>query len=575
MSFALRNYQVEAEDGVRDAMRLARAVLLVLATGAGKTVIFSDIARKAALKDKRILILAHRDTLIRQASDKLTDYGVEHGIIMAGFTAMRHRLVQVASVQTLVRRLDKMTARGDRFDLIIIDEAHLSAAKSYRDVVEAFPGAKLLGVTGSPCRLDGKGLHRDLGGLYDTMVQGISIKDLIAQGFLVRPVVYASAERINLDGVKKVAGEYDSQALADVMDKPVITGSAIDHWKKICPGVPAVAWCANVQHAEHVAADFNAAGIPALALSGESTSEDRSRALKALTSGKLKIITFAMLLVEGVDCPAIGAIIMLRPTMSLASYLQVIGRGLRPIYAKGMPLDTDANRFAAIEAGPKGNRCFVLDHAGLTFRHGFADEDREWSLEGVKKKKGKKKDADEQAVALKQCDKCYLVHIPAPTCPGCGHVYPAAAGRSIEEVEGELQQITPEMQERMRVQQRSAQASAKSVDDMMTQLGYSRGRAEAIVKAREEKAAIRVALNVDLQDWQKKTGQSPHHAAGVYLSDLKMMKPKELKAVRERFDAHRLAHLGARPGDDAGFADYLQQTLLPNNSQPRGAEPAF
>ena len=568
---ALRYYQEDAERDVREAMRIAQAVILVLCTGAGKTVIFSDIARKAAMKGKRILILAHRDTLIRQASAKLSEYGVEHGIIMAGFTPDRHRMVQVASVQTLTRRLGKVKMD---FDLIIIDEAHLSAAKSYRDIVDAFPRARVLGVTGSPIRLDGKGLGRDAGGMFDVMVQGISIKELIAEGYLVRPVVYASAEQIDLSGVKKVGGDYDSSALAEVMDKPKIVGSAIREYQRVCPGVPAVAWCANVQHAEHVAAEFNAAGVPALALSGESTTEERDRALKALTRGTIKVVTFAMLLVEGVDCPAIGAVIMLRPTMSLASYLQVIGRGLRTLYAPGMPLGTVEQRFAAIAAGPKGGRCYVLDHAGLTFRHGFADSDREWSLEGVTKKKGRKKD-NEPKLDLKQCPKCFVVTEPVDVCPSCGYVHPVRQ-RNIEQVDGELQEITAEMREKIaeqeRARQRSAQAAAKSVEDMMDQLGYSRGRAEAIVKAREEKAAIRVDLIKDMQDWQKKTGQSPQQLFGIYLSDLKAYKPKALRDLRERFDAHRREHLGARPGDDAGFAEFLQQTLI---SQPSGNEAAF
>ncbi len=580
MKIALRDYQLKAEDDVRDALRTTQAVLLVLATGAGKTVIFSDIARKSALKGKRILILAHRDTLIRQASAKLMDYGVEHGIIMSGFTPARHRAVQVASVQTLTRRLKQVSLN---FDLVVIDEAHLSSAKSYKDVIDAItavsPKVRVLGVTGSPIRLDGKGLHRDQGGLFQHMVTGISIKDLIAQAFLVQPVVYAAAERINLDGVKKSGGDYDSQALADVMDKPVITGSAIEHYKRICPGVPAVAWCANVAHAQHVADDFNANGVPALALSGESTAEDRAKALKALSDGSIKVVTFAMLLVEGVDCPAIGAIIMLRPTMSLASYLQVIGRGLRTLYAPGMPLDTVQQRLAAIYAGPKGNRCFVLDHAGLTFKHGFADEIREWSLDGIVKKKGKKKDK-EPTINLKQCEKCFLVHAPSDVCPGCGYEYPVKT-RKIEEVDGELKEITAEMREKIaeqeRARQRSAQAAAKSVEEMVAQLGYSKNRAEAIVKAREEKAAIRTALIFDLQDWAKKTGQTPLDTFGIYLSDLKAYKPKALKELRERFDRHVAEYrtgIVDRPGDDQGFGDFMR-AALPTNSQPSGQEPAF
>jgi superfamily II DNA or RNA helicase len=475
----LRPYQVSAEDDVRAALRIAQSALLVLSTGAGKTVVFADISRKAADKGKRILILAHRDTLIKQASAKLMDYGVEHGIIMAGFTPSRHAMVQVASVQTLVRRLDKVKLD---FDLVVIDEAHLSAATSYRKIMAAVleqnPKCKLLGVTGSPCRLDGKGLGREAGGLYDDLVQGISIKELIEQAYLVRPAVYAPAEQIDLSGVKVIGNEYEAKSLAEVMDKPKITGDAIAQYKKICPGVPAVAWCANVAHAQHVAAEFNANGIPAMALSGEDDPAERDKALRALSSGKIKVVTFAMLLVEGVDCPAIGAIIMLRPTMSLASYLQVIGRGLRPVYAPGMPLDTVEQRRAAIKAGPKGDRCFVLDHAGLTFKHGFADEVREWSLEGVRKKKGAKK-KDEPTLAVKQCPKCFLVHEPAPVCPACGHVYEQRGGP--EHVDGELAEITPEMAEMLKAQRKREVQKAKTLEqlqELAKQRGYSEKWAE-------------------------------------------------------------------------------------------------
>lgn len=488
MTVSLRKYQDDAVVQVRVEYRSGhKAVLLVAATGAGKTVIFSYIAKSAATKGKRVLILAHRDTLIKQASSKLTDYGVPHGVIMAGFTPNPRRLVQVASVQTIVRRLKTMLARGETFDMIVIDEAHLSAAKSYLDVLAAFPTALVLGVTGSPIRLDGKGLGRHAGGVFDVIVPAISIKDLIDQAFLVRPVVYASKTQIDLSGVKKVGGDYESNSLAEVMDKPVITGSAIAQWKRICPGVPAVAWCASVGHASHVAEEFNKAGIPALVLSGGSTSDERDKALKRLADGSLKIITFAMLLVEGVDCPAIGAVILLRPTMSLSSYLQVIGRGLRTIYADGFNIDTIEGRRAAIAAGPKGDRCFVLDHCGLTFKHGFADDVREWSLDGVKKKKGKKKDEPEAPVA--QCPKCWLVHTPAPTCPSCGHVYEVKV-RRLEHVDGDLAEITPEMAAQIKRNKQSEVNGARTLEELekiAAQRGYSRGWAQALHEARRRK----------------------------------------------------------------------------------------
>lgn len=524
---SLRDYQEDFVAKVRKEMRTARAVLLVAATGAGKTVVFSYIARQSSLKGKRVLILAHRDTLIKQASRKLRDNGVQHGIIMAGFTPHPRRLVQVASVQTLVRRVEKMKAAekaaGDAaraaalkagkseaeaetaavlaeqalgFDLIVIDEAHLSAADSYKTIIDAWPKAKLLGVTGSPIRLDGKGLGLHAGGSYEVLVQGISIKQLIARGYLVKPKYFGSKEKVDLSGVGKKGGDYDTDALASIMDKPKITGSAIEEYKKTCPGVPAVAWCANVAHARHVAEQFNAAGIPALALSGEDDSAARDAALEALSNGTLKVITFAMLLVEGVDCPAIGAVILLRPTMSLSSYLQVIGRGLRPIYAPGMPLETDEDRFAAIDAGPKGRICYVLDHCDLWKKHGFAHAEREWSLEGQVKKKGKKKKQDdEEDSGLMQCKKCWHVWEPAaddaePKCPECGHVHKRKV-RKMEHADGELTEITEEMAERERKNRQREVHSARTLEELEAigaARGYSPTWARMVHQARQRKS---------------------------------------------------------------------------------------
>lgn len=483
----LRPHQVSGRDETRLQLRTNQAVLLVACTGYGKTIVAADIVKTADEKGRQVLFLAHRDTLIKQTWRKLQECGVDPGIIMAAFTPSPRKRVQLASVQTLVRRLERVK---HEFDLIIIDEAHLSAAKSYKAILARWPKAKVIGLTGSPCRLDGKGLGRHAGGSFDVMVESANTGDLVREAYLVEPVVFAPADRIDLSGVKKVGGDYDSEQLAAVMDKPKITGSAIEAWQKHCPGMPAVAWCANVSHAKHVAEEFNAAGISAVALSGEDDAAEREKALAALASGQVKVITFAMLLVEGVDCPAIGAVIMLRPTMSLSSYLQVIGRGLRAVYADGMPLDTVEQRLAAMDAGSKGRRCYVLDHAGLTFKHGFADEPREWSLEGLVKKKGAKKKAEE-TIDLKQCPKCYRVHAPADDiCPHCGHVYEVKE-RKIEHEDGELKQITPEMRKAMQRDRTIEVAKAKTMDELEAigrARGYSEGWARNIFDARKKKA---------------------------------------------------------------------------------------
>lgn len=485
MAFALRDYQETAISDVRVQFRLYQFIILVLATGAGKTVIFSHMARSAAQKGKRILIIAHRDQLIKQASRKLTEYGARHGIIMAGYTPDPLAKIQVASAQTLARRLAKITFEPD---LIVIDETHLAAAASYIKVLDRFPNAKVLGVTGSPCRLDNKPLGREHGGIFEQMVTGISIGQLIARGFLVRPVVYAPAEQIDLSGIRKTMGDYDTTALAEVVDKPKLIGDAVDQYERICSGVPAVAWCVTVAHAQHVADAFNARGIAAVMLCGEHDTDYRDDVLKKLATGEVKVVTFVGILVEGVDVPEIGAILLLRPTMSLASYLQVIGRGLRPAEGKDC--------------------CYVLDHAGLSFKHGLADEERDWSLDwGEKKKKGKAK-AKEATVDVIQCKKCYAVFSPEAAtaaaarrratepeyakdrcCPNCGEEVVSKA-RKLEQEDGELQEITPEMAERMRKNKQREVHSARTIEELLrvaAQRGYSAGWAQQVFASRARK----------------------------------------------------------------------------------------
>lgn len=501
MIVTLRDYQESAVDAVRAAYRKSfKFLLLVLSTGAGKTVIFSFIARAAAEKGRKVLILAHRDQLIKQASRKLRDYGVKHGIIMAGYTPDPVSRVQVASVQTLIRRLGKIRFKPD---MIIIDEAHLSAAKSYRDILDAFPDALVLGVTGSPCRLDNKPLGRHCGGIYDHMIEGVSIKSLISRGYLVRPVVYGAEHELDLTGIKKSMGDYNVEQLAEVVDKPKITGDAVKMYQQICPGAPAVAWCITVEHAKHVADAFSAAGIRAEMLCGEHDSAHRDRILGALETGEVQVVTFVGILIEGVDCPAISAILMLRPTLSLASYLQVIGRGLRPF--------TDRR-------GVVKECCYVLDHASLWKRHGFADEEREWSLDSEVKKKGSKKKQAETLDAV-QCKACFAVFVKAPACPCCGHLVEQRS-RAIEHVDGVLKEITPEMVEALRKSKKAEVKKAKSLEDL-ERIGAERGYSPGWAKASWESRA------------RTREKYRPTRPKEPSIDELKQMSLDELTAVAE------------------------------------------
>lgn len=415
MAVSLRAYQEDAIEGVRNAFRAGhRAPLLVAPTGAGKTVMFGYIAGEASARNKRVLILAHRKELIRQASAKLNDAQIVHGIIAPGFTPTRD-LVQVASVQTLGRRLDD--PRYEPPDLIVVDEAHHAVAGQWRTIVAAYSSARILGVTATPERLDGKGLGREAGGIFDAMVPGPTVADLIAGGYLTPARIYASAEAPDLSAVRTIAGDYDAVALANEMGKPQIVGDAVAHYARHTPGQPAILFSPSVAHAEAMADAFLTAGFRAEAASGKTDSRVRDAAIAGLGDGRVQVLCSCDLISEGLDVPAVSAVILLRPTKSLGLYLQQVGRGLRPAAGK--------------------THLTVLDHAGNSLLHGPPDMPREWSLAG-RPKKAKKDDA---VLPARQCPKCFAVFSPVPSCPECGYVFPVSS-REIAHVDGDLVDMT-------------------------------------------------------------------------------------------------------------------------------------
>ena len=564
----LRDYQEVAVQDVRVEFRKKNhPVLFVLPTGGGKTYTFSYVADSSANRGRNVCIIVHRKELLLQASASLASLGIEHGMISPDFTPKPYAKVQVASIDTLLQRLKK---RAFKFGLLIFDEAHhVISDNKWGRVYELLGKPPMLGVTATPVRTDGKGLGEHAGGVFKSIVLGPSVVELIRRGMLINPHVYASPFVPDVDEVKTDRNGKDNLvALAKLVDKPKITGSAVAHYTEICPGRRAIVFCSGIEHAKHVRDEFNAAGYRFEILVGapQMSDTERTDVNKRLRNGELHGACTVDLVSEGYDLPDLECCIMLRPTASEALFLQQVGRVMRP--------------------SPGKTECWLLDHVGNTGKlqddgtfkrkHGLPNEEREWTLDGRKKKK-KKSDQDEveDKIDIKQCPKCYTTHEAAPACPRCGHVYPVTAARSIAQVEGQLVQVTAEMQQaEERRKQASAQAAARSVEQMVKELGYSEKRAEHIVKAREEKAAIRISLINDLQAWHKRTGQSPVQVLGIYLSDLKMMKPKALADMRAKFDKHRLTHLGAQPGDDANFAEYLQDTLLPTDSQPSG-EAAF
>lgn len=535
MEIVLRPKQSLAVERVREEFSKHRRVLLVAPTAFGKTVTFSYIAASATKLGRRIVIIAHRQELIDQISGTLMWFGVDHGIISPQYTPSYRKQVQVASIQTLRSRMSKIPAEYAKFDLVIIDEAHhLLASNTFGQVYASLGSPRLLGVTATPQRGDGKGLGEAAGGLFQTLVEVTDVRELIVEGFLSDFIVYAPPVELDLSDVKVLAGDYEKKSLAEKVDKPMVIGSAVREYSKICPGVPAVVFCVSIEHCHHVAEQFCDAGFDFRVIDGSMKDADR----KALISGLGKEfhgLVSCDVISEGTDIPAITCAIFLRPTKSLGLFIQQAGRALRTIYADGFDLSTREGRLAAIAASPKP-RAILLDHAGLTYVHGLIDDPREWSLEGKKKRKSKKVD-QEQRLRFSQCPTCFSVHELAPICPACGHVYENHA-RKVEERDGELREITPEMREQMRRQKMREQGSQQTIEDMMRNLGYSRARATKVLQARLEKQDLIDGLTADMRRWYDETGRTPVETFGVKISELRYLKPKKLRELRTQVDDH-------------------------------------
>ena len=414
----LRDYQLTDVANNRDALTRHNRVLFRGATGSGKTVMFAHMAIKGAEKGNRVCVIVHRRELLDQIGKaldaqkpRLSKNYPMYGVIASGEDEVPHE-IQIATIQTLARREFR-----DRFDVIIIDEAHHAPANQYLKVIEANPNAKVLGVTATPCRMGGYGL----GDVFDVLVeQSLSVKELIEQGYLADVDVYSHpVSAIDVSGIKLRGGDYRNEELEIAASTPTVLGDAIKHYREYADGKPAIAFCVSVEHAQKVADSFRYSGIRTEFISGDHGKRDREWRINGLACGSIQVLTSCDLISEGLDVPVVQCGIMLRPTHSLALAMQQMGRVMRP----------NAN----------GSPSIILDHAGNCLRHGVPQQDRVWTLD--KKSKNGPKVRDEVNVNVRQCPHCYYVHEFATACKGCGYVY-QSKDRVITKAEGKLEKLT-------------------------------------------------------------------------------------------------------------------------------------
>jgi superfamily II DNA or RNA helicase len=480
----LRPYQLDAENAIRRAFSAGfRRPLFVGPTGMGKTNLFSSMTLGARAKGNSVWILVHRVELADNTGRTLSRWGVDFGTIAAG-VEYDGNPVQVVAVATLAGRIRRGWIPPHPPEILIVDEADLAAAETWQVIFRAFPSARVVGFTATPQRRDGKGL----GDSFDTLVPGPSPAWLMDNGFLARPTYWGVPldELPDLAGVGKSGGDFDQGELRQAMErKPVITGNVLTHYVKRGAGAPFIGFAVSISEAERFAREFTAGGIPCAAIHGDANRLKRGERTdldpttrhgmkNALERGRIRGLWSVDIFGRGVDIPAVKCGIDCAPTTSLPKHLQRIGRTVR-----------------VDDSFP----CNWIDCVGNLMREGLGplEMDRELTLEGIKRKP---KEA-ESLQSVTQCPACFRMYLPAPCCPGCGHV-PAVIERKVKTVAGSLKLLTAKEIEsaqmeakRKRMDQGQAKTEGELVRQFMAQ-GSSRGkstiRARIILKARRDKA---------------------------------------------------------------------------------------
>ena len=359
----------------------------------GKSCIAAEIAKINTDKKRRVLFLVHRIELCEQIIKTFVDWGVNMDYC------------KVAMVQTITKHLDD----AHKPDIIICDESHHAVAKTYRRIYEYFSTTPVLGMTATPCRLGGGGL----GDVNDKLVLGSTAKWLIANGFLA-PYKYYAPPTVDTTKFKIKLGEIVVDGAE--MEKPKVFGDVIAHYRKLADGKKAICYCSSLALSIRTAEEFNQAGIVSAHIDGDTPPQERKDIIEQFRTGEVTILCNMGLVSEGFDIPDCEVAILLRPTQSLNLFIQQSMRCMRWV---------------------EGKEAIIIDHVGNVFRHGFPDDDREWSLTG-----SKRKPKEANTVFVKQCSNCYFTYAKAMICPNCGHEVKKMAYEIKHDKEVELERIT-------------------------------------------------------------------------------------------------------------------------------------
>lgn len=386
-------------------------VILYAPTGAGKTAVMCRITSLAVAKGRSVLFMCDSGEILDQTSETMGWWGVEHGIIRAQDTRRKPgEAVHIGTIQTLRNRV------LPKKSIVFVDECHLARAASWEKVIQSYidSGAKIIGATATPCRLDGRGL----GKLFKHIVCCPSIAELTEQGYLV-PFTIMAPPAPDTSKVHTTAGDFKKDEIAAIMDKSKLIGDAVEHYGKMANGRLAILAATSIKHSQHLAEAFRAAGIPAAHCDGETHPDERKRILKSLPAREIMVLCQVDICGKGWDCPQVSVVIDCRPTKSLARWLQFVGRGIRPSLGK--------------------ENCRLHDHSGNFLRFGWPDTPREWTLDET----ASKKQPQERALGVRICKACWCCfRATEQKCPQCGAEYHATE-REIRHEAGDLREVLP------------------------------------------------------------------------------------------------------------------------------------
>lgn len=459
MAIKLRDYQQDSLDKTIAAIRKGcRHPLIVLPTGAGKTALSSEFVRRSYEKGKSSIFICHRQELLMQTYKTYQKNDITPAIIKSGVTPDYRNPMQIASVSTLVKRLNQYA----KPDVVFWDECSHIASSTWKTIYEAYPDSIHIGLTATPCRLDGKPLNS----FFDCMIQTVDTAKLIKLGYLTPYNYYAPSNIDTSEIAISSNGDFQKESLANASFNSKIIGDNVEQYLKLANGKRNIVFAINRLHGQQILERYLNAGVSAEYLDGLTGSSERKTGVERFSSGETKVLINCDLFSEGFDVPACEVVSLLRPTMSTSLYLQQVGRALRisPETGKTMAL--------------------VLDHVNNYQRHGMPDDEREWSLSGGLTKKRKTEQSTE---SIMRCPKCFFAHSKALSCPNCGYTY-TTKEKQIQEVAGELVLIGS--QEYKNARQRET-LNVSSLDELVKiekDRGYKFGFAE--------------------RQWQLKTGEN-------------------------------------------------------------------